>query len=463
MPRADSKQHLGTQFYHSQFSNGTNYLPDNTDNGQQLAAPAQQQQQQQQQQQAVTTPAPKKKHVCPTCDRAFTTSGHLARHSRVHTGERNHKCPFPGCETRCSRQDNLQQHYRIHLSPGSRRSSTRSAIARAMNNSAPGKRNGAGSALDSPSAPPPLSSPPALEPARVYSHHSTPPDSPPPLAQATLPATAHLPDTSSGRSSSSPQSSYSPINHHLVPMSSQGLSQPYSYRSGTTTYQEQSQGAGFTYVHTTPISHSSNASNGTSFSSYSSSHDNFNGQSLPHINTSSSSPLHQSHLQDSPSSQSSISLPSRHSISHISHPQSSYQNQSSSAGPPSPASSHSVSSHTSGPPTPTYAVFNDEAHNYHSGNMMSEQNGHMVHNYSSAIAVHNSGMSNRFESPPPILAPIQNERIVRRSDDGHAPSPSSPYIHHPQPLSDYQYPMGLGPGGWKSEGGMRKGVGTVVQ
>ncbi|KAF8488003.1 hypothetical protein JB92DRAFT_2758010 [Gautieria morchelliformis] len=52
---------------------------------------------------------PKKRHACPTCARAFTTSGHLARHIRVHTGERNHKCPFPGCETRCSRQDNLQQ------------------------------------------------------------------------------------------------------------------------------------------------------------------------------------------------------------------------------------------------------------------------------------------------------------------------------------------------------------------
>lgn len=51
----------------------------------------------------------KKKHICGTCERSFTTSGHLARHSRVHTGERNHKCPFPGCETRCSRQDNLQQ------------------------------------------------------------------------------------------------------------------------------------------------------------------------------------------------------------------------------------------------------------------------------------------------------------------------------------------------------------------
>lgn len=56
----------------------------------------------------------KKKHICPTCERAFTTSGHLARHTRVHTGERNHKCPFPGCETRCSRQDNLQQQY-VHV------------------------------------------------------------------------------------------------------------------------------------------------------------------------------------------------------------------------------------------------------------------------------------------------------------------------------------------------------------
>lgn len=96
-------------------------------------------------------PPKPKKHVCPTCDRAFTTSGHLARHARVHTGERNHACPFPGCNTRCSRsvplpplsvvtdgesrQDNLQQHYRVHLSPRSRNISTsaaRAAMARAV-------------------------------------------------------------------------------------------------------------------------------------------------------------------------------------------------------------------------------------------------------------------------------------------------------------------------------------------
>lgn len=373
--------------------------------------------------------------------------------------------------------------YRIHLSPGSRRSSTRSAIARAMNPAGSGKRNSSSSS-ESPSAPPSLSSPPALEPARVYSHHSTPPDSPPPLAQATLPATAHLPDSASSRSSSSPETSYSPINHHLVPMSSQGINmpgsnsqQPYSYRSGTTTYQEQSQGAGFTYVHTTPISHSSSSSNGNTFSSYSSSHDDFSNHSLPHINTNTSSPvLHQQHLQDSPTSQSSMSMSSRHSISHISHPQSSYsQNQPSSAGPPSPTSSHSVSSHTSGPPTPTYSVFNDEAHTYHHGSgMISDApglssghispQGHLVHpSYSPSM--HNGS---RFDSPPPVLAPIQNDRHVRSEDRLSQSQPqlhgSSPYIHHPQPLpTEYQYhqSMGLGHGAWKADSGMRKGVALV--
>ncbi|KAJ7186976.1 hypothetical protein C8R46DRAFT_879578 [Mycena filopes] len=50
-----------------------------------------------------------RRHKCPRCGKAFMTSGHLRRHAHTHTGEKNHPCPFPGCATRCSRQDNLQQ------------------------------------------------------------------------------------------------------------------------------------------------------------------------------------------------------------------------------------------------------------------------------------------------------------------------------------------------------------------
>ncbi|CAK5282626.1 unnamed protein product [Mycena citricolor] len=58
---------------------------------------------------------PMKNHLCPLCQRAFSTTGHLTRHVKIHTGEKNHLCPFPGCTTRCSRQDNLQQHLCIVL------------------------------------------------------------------------------------------------------------------------------------------------------------------------------------------------------------------------------------------------------------------------------------------------------------------------------------------------------------
>ncbi|KAG2174867.1 hypothetical protein INT43_005929 [Umbelopsis isabellina] len=65
----------------------------------------------------------KRKYHCrePGCDKSFTTSGHLARHNRIHTGEKNFPCLFPGCQSRFSRQDNMMQHYRTHMSPKSRR------------------------------------------------------------------------------------------------------------------------------------------------------------------------------------------------------------------------------------------------------------------------------------------------------------------------------------------------------
>ncbi|ODV63939.1 C2H2-type zinc finger protein ASCRUDRAFT_19013, partial [Ascoidea rubescens DSM 1968] len=58
-----------------------------------------------------------RKYKCKICEKSFTTSGHLARHSRIHTGERKHVCPYPGCDSRFARQDNCMQHYRTHLNP----------------------------------------------------------------------------------------------------------------------------------------------------------------------------------------------------------------------------------------------------------------------------------------------------------------------------------------------------------
>ncbi|CAO3616676.1 unnamed protein product [Mucor hiemalis] len=70
-----------------------------------------------------TSSSSKRKYHCtePGCTKSFTTSGHLARHNRIHTGEKNFPCLFPGCQSRFSRQDNMMQHYRTHMSPKSRR------------------------------------------------------------------------------------------------------------------------------------------------------------------------------------------------------------------------------------------------------------------------------------------------------------------------------------------------------
>ncbi|KAI8983461.1 hypothetical protein BDB01DRAFT_790834 [Pilobolus umbonatus] len=81
--------------------------------------PSPQQPHQQPHQQVAT----KRKYHCiePGCTKSFTTSGHLARHNRIHTGEKNFPCLFPGCQSRFSRQDNMMQHYRTHMSPKSKR------------------------------------------------------------------------------------------------------------------------------------------------------------------------------------------------------------------------------------------------------------------------------------------------------------------------------------------------------
>ncbi|KAJ7264046.1 hypothetical protein B0H12DRAFT_1102699 [Mycena haematopus] len=56
----------------------------------------------------------KRRHVCPHCGQACSTRSHLARHSRIHTGLKEYKCDYPGCEKRSSRLDNLRAHQRVH-------------------------------------------------------------------------------------------------------------------------------------------------------------------------------------------------------------------------------------------------------------------------------------------------------------------------------------------------------------
>lgn len=56
----------------------------------------------------------KKRYPCshPGCDKTFSTSGHAARHNRIHTGQKPYCCTFPGCQASFSRQDNALAHFR---------------------------------------------------------------------------------------------------------------------------------------------------------------------------------------------------------------------------------------------------------------------------------------------------------------------------------------------------------------
>ncbi|KAI9310907.1 hypothetical protein BX666DRAFT_1868840 [Dichotomocladium elegans] len=112
-------------------------------------------------------------------------SGHLARHSRIHTGEKNFHCLYPGCPSRFSRQDNMMQHYRTHMSPRSRRGQQRATAATTV-----------GAKTRVPMLPPPPPPPPPPRPcchAYIYTDasaavHQLPltcyPAVPPPTPQA---------------------------------------------------------------------------------------------------------------------------------------------------------------------------------------------------------------------------------------------------------------------------------------
>ncbi|KAL4265301.1 C2H2-type domain-containing protein [Pleurotus pulmonarius] len=57
-----------------------------------------------------------KPHCCeyPGCGRTFGDSSSLARHRRTHTGKRPYKCDNAGCEKTFTRRTTLTQHMRIH-------------------------------------------------------------------------------------------------------------------------------------------------------------------------------------------------------------------------------------------------------------------------------------------------------------------------------------------------------------
>ncbi|KAJ3328030.1 hypothetical protein HDU76_010714 [Blyttiomyces sp. JEL0837] len=82
-----------------------------------LLAKQQQQQQQQQQQVDWMSKSDKKRYTCnfEGCGKVFTTSGHLARHKKLHTGVKSFSCPVTGCPNKFARRDNMLQHAKSHF------------------------------------------------------------------------------------------------------------------------------------------------------------------------------------------------------------------------------------------------------------------------------------------------------------------------------------------------------------
>jgi len=88
----------------------------------------------------------RRKYGCEECGKEFTTSGHLTRHCKIHSGEKAFSCPWPNCDKSTARHDNLLQHYRMHL-PESQRKET-NIFVRALMGELRAQRMGQSSSSD---------------------------------------------------------------------------------------------------------------------------------------------------------------------------------------------------------------------------------------------------------------------------------------------------------------------------
>lgn len=249
------------------------------------------------------------------------------------------------------------------------------------------------------------------------------------------------------------------------------------YNDSAPSYDEPSQ-ANYAYV-TASVSQPSGAH---------AVHDQSYDYSQAYTEKSSMSRIHSSSLHQSPmdnihdgSSQSSAhlsSVSSRLSISHISHPHSYPATHYQAVNSPSPDSPHSVSPHSQ-ISTPNYSAYRDASHEvapYQNGsglldpvsdhssissNYMNPQNNVAHGSYNHTLMSHHSSIP-RYDSPPPVLAPIQDERVLRGDiripQMHHSITPplgnSLSYMHHDSQVQG-SYPYHTPQGAWKADSALR--------